>query len=637
MYKNFLMLFLAFMISGMIFISCSGDSTSPAVDRVITITSPNGGELLEAGTTVTITWTDNVSGEVKIELFEGVEGTEIESSTASDGSYDYNIPVGFTAGPYKVKITDMNNTGVYDFSDEPFAITPPATSDYIVVTSPNGGETLEMGTTHTITWTDNITDANVLIELLKNGIFNSNIILSTENDGSYDYAIPTSLTADNDYRVRVTGLTSATSDDSNNDLEIRAAGDFISVVSPNGGEEWEMGTTEIIFWNDNIDDNVKIELLDNGVSTVITSSTPSDGSFDYSIPTNLDDGSDFRIKITSLGDDLITDSSDDDFSIEPPPSYIIVTSPNGGETFQAGTTQTIRWEDNIDEYIWIYIYQEENFVAAYYTESDGSHEIDIPLSAVGSDLYWVVIRSEYDYSINDDSDDFFTVIAAPPFIEVGYPNGGEELMIGETYWIGWQDNIQGNVKIEFYESGTLIPESTIDNAGNEGWYEIDIPLDAPLMDGLTMKISSIGDPSIFDWSDGEFSVISNEISIPNEFTSISSIPHTGNYEIDPVGDIDWYRVYLESGKEYLFENTSSEDFDSAFGLYATSGTNIVEVAYDDDDGGNWQPEIFYYVETSGYYYLKVGLFYNVKQVKKEKQYGETGPYTLSITEIPYGK
>ncbi|MDA3839218.1 MAG: hypothetical protein PF574_09595 [Candidatus Delongbacteria bacterium] len=635
MYKKFLMLFLAFMVSGIILISCSDDSSSPAPDRVITIISPNGGEILEVGTVVEITWTDNISEEVKIELFDGAEGIEIESSTESDGSYDYTIPAGFTAGPYVVKITSVSNAGVYDFSDDAFAITPPAASNYVVVTTPNGGETWEMNTTQTITWTSNISDADVAIELYSNGILNGVIIASTENDGSYDYVIPTDLSEDDDYKVRVTGLTTNIFDSSNNDFEIRPEGDFISVLSPNGGEEWEMGTTEIIFWNDNIDDNVKIELINGLTTTVIASSTPSDGSFDYAIPINLDEGSNFEIKITSVAVEGITDTSDDDFTIDPVPGYIRVISPNGGERYDAGTTQTVRWEDNIDGNVVVYL--EGNYEIAYYTASDGLFEFHIPLDAEASDLYTIVIASSIDGNIYDESDDYFTIIAAPPSIQVGYPNGGEELVIGETYWIYWQDNINGNVMIEFYENGTLIPESTIDNAGNDGSYQLTIPFDAEPTDNLTMKIISIGDPSIFDWSDGEFAVVGSDVPIPDDFVVVSSIPHTDTYEINPEDDIDWYRVYLDSGSEYFFENTSTENLDTAFGLYIEMDTNLVEVAYNDDGGGDWQPEILYTAPLSGYYYLKVAYFYNVKEVKKEKQTGNTGPYTLTIDEIPYGK
>ena len=53
----------------------------------ITVTAPNGSEMWQTGTNHNITWTDNLSGDVKIELFKaGVFDSEISASTLSDGA-----------------------------------------------------------------------------------------------------------------------------------------------------------------------------------------------------------------------------------------------------------------------------------------------------------------------------------------------------------------------------------------------------------------------------------------------------------------------------------------------------------------------------------------------------------------------
>jgi hypothetical protein len=89
------------------------------------------------------------------------------------------------------------------------------------------------------------------------------------------------------------------------------------VTSPNGRETWIKGTTRTITWTDNVSGNVKIRLL-NGSSTVaiIAASTPSDGSFDWTIPTSLADGSNYKVEVLSLDDSSVRDRSDRSFMIQ---------------------------------------------------------------------------------------------------------------------------------------------------------------------------------------------------------------------------------------------------------------------------------------------------------------------------------
>ena len=85
----------------------------------------------------------------------------------------------------------------------------------VVVTSPNGGETLFQNTTHSITWNATIT-GNVKIELLKTGAFHSVIAANEANDGAYSWSPAGSLPVGNDYTIRVSSVdTPAYADTSN--------------------------------------------------------------------------------------------------------------------------------------------------------------------------------------------------------------------------------------------------------------------------------------------------------------------------------------------------------------------------------------------------------------------------------------
>lgn len=133
---------------------------------------------------------------------------------------------------------------------------------------------------------------------------------------------------------------------------------YISVYSPNGGEEWEFIITHMIRWNDNIDGNVKIELLKGGVLLeTLAVSTESDGKFEWNISDTLQTGSDFTIRITSVDNAQLIDESDSNFSVVE--EYIIDTFPYCENFDNLDTPSTIlpkKWEQlTEDDFNWIVI------------------------------------------------------------------------------------------------------------------------------------------------------------------------------------------------------------------------------------------------------------------------------------------
>ncbi len=90
----------------------------------------------------------------------------------------------------------------------------------------------------------------------------------------------------------------------------------ITVTSPNGRETWIKGTTQTITWTDNISGNVKIRFLTrSSTAAIIAASTSSDGSFEWTVPTSLADGTNYKVELQSLDDSGIKDQSDRDFRI----------------------------------------------------------------------------------------------------------------------------------------------------------------------------------------------------------------------------------------------------------------------------------------------------------------------------------
>ncbi|GJQ63770.1 MAG: hypothetical protein SCALA702_28230 [Melioribacteraceae bacterium] len=317
----------------------SDDNFTIAEPEYVTVITPNGGEEWQKGTTHSITWEDNFSNGVKIQLYKGSDiYSTIVASTLSDGSYNWTIPTSIPGGTdYRIKITSTYDDNIFDMSDVYFTISE---QDYINVTSPNGGESWIPGTGNTIKWSSNA-GGYVDIELYKGDIFNVSIANSTINDGTYSWSIPSGITEGSDYKVKIKNSSNGNISDISDDNFTIAEPEYVKVITPNGGEEWQSGSNYDIIWNDNIVGNVKIELYDgNTIASIITTSTSSTGVFNWTIPTGINTGTTYRIKITSLDNSNLYDYSDNYFAIVEP-----LFSELEGLTFIGVYNSSVSWGD----------------------------------------------------------------------------------------------------------------------------------------------------------------------------------------------------------------------------------------------------------------------------------------------------
>ena len=96
----------------------------PSGPASITVISPNGREKWLKGTTQTITWTSDLSGNVKIILLNGrARVATIAASTPNTGSYSWTVPTNLAdSNKYKVQITSVDNSTAGDRSDRSFTI-----------------------------------------------------------------------------------------------------------------------------------------------------------------------------------------------------------------------------------------------------------------------------------------------------------------------------------------------------------------------------------------------------------------------------------------------------------------------------------------------------------------------------------
>ena len=126
---------------------------------------------------------------------------------------------------------------------------------YITVTYPKGGEIFCCdGTTNNITWESN-NPCNVQIQLWKGGVFHSVIVVSAPNDGIYNFMCPLE-SGESEYSIKIVSACDTNIFDFSGTFTVGC--DINSIVSPNGGETWETGSSQTITWTGSTNENVKI-------------------------------------------------------------------------------------------------------------------------------------------------------------------------------------------------------------------------------------------------------------------------------------------------------------------------------------------------------------------------------------------
>ncbi|MCA0447999.1 MAG: N-acetylmuramoyl-L-alanine amidase [Bacteroidetes bacterium] len=226
--------------------------------ETLTITSPNNGEDWQTGTTHNITWTSSsgVTGTVQIQPYlNGSPQTNIAASAPNTGSYSWTIPTNYPSGTtYQMSISAMNGK-VWDFSDKNFTISLPT----LIITSPNGEENWQTGTTHNITWNSSSgVTGTVQIQPYLNSSPQTNIAASAPNTGSYSWTIPSNYPPGTTYQMSISAMNGKVWDLSDHNYIISSLSAL--TVSPtnltiesNTGSSGQINVTSNVNWYTNDD------------------------------------------------------------------------------------------------------------------------------------------------------------------------------------------------------------------------------------------------------------------------------------------------------------------------------------------------------------------------------------------------
>ncbi len=133
----------------------------------------------------------------------------------------------------------------------------------------------------------------------------------------------------------------------------------VTVSSPNGGESWALRSSHDILWTHSGDNIViRIQLYQNNewVGLIASDMNLTDDRFPWTVGrladgTSVAAGSNFTVRIVRARGLSLLDQSDAAFTItdgsEPPPTPTLsLNSPNGGESWELGSSHPITWSSS---------------------------------------------------------------------------------------------------------------------------------------------------------------------------------------------------------------------------------------------------------------------------------------------------
>lgn len=240
---------------------------------------------------------------------------------------------------------------------------------------------------------------------------------------------------------------------------------------------------------------------------------------------NFQAGGNYRVTIVAPASPLTAGADAVKFSRTtappPPPPSVTVTAPNGGESWRAGTVQTIRWTYSGTPGSSVKIeLLKAGSVNSIISSSvpigsggSGSFTWTIPTAqAVGTD-YRIRVTSTSTPSATDTSNANFSITAplATTGITVSAPNGGETWRRGSTQTVRWTytGTPGAYVTIELLKGGVVsrvIASSITIGSGGTGSYTWWLPATQTAGADYRVRITSRTNASFTDTSNANFTI-----------------------------------------------------------------------------------------------------------------------------------
>lgn len=580
----------------------------------VNIIYPDGGESFGAGTGQYIEWLASGLQQVRVQytLNNGGSWMEIGTFPAGNNYCNWTPPSGATSQA-RIRAWNIEDPVNRDSSSAVFSIVNLPTinvdkfkgglldgysmssnlPDTIRVVAPNGGEVLSPTSTAAITWSYLNID-QIKIEYSTDNGSSWNLIVNDipASQLSYNWTVPN--TPSTQCRLRITSLRTGLFDISDAPFTINAA--FVHVVYPNGGESFGTGTGQYIEWEFNSVATVKLEYSTNNGSTWTTIGTvPAASRYANWIPpatvttqclirasdnalASVNDVSSAPFTLftpTAMDLNKFKGGSNDGYSMNSVvPDSLRLTSPNGGEVWNAASTRNISWT-----------YNDVDNVTIEFSLDDGITWSTLAASVPASQLtYSWVVPTTPSYTcrvrvraigrpIADQSDAVFIIPTS--FVQITYPNGGEAFGTATGQYIEWDFSDLATLKLEYSTnngaSWTVI--GTVPAANKyANWVVPPIPSGQ-----LLIRATDIDNPTYTDQSNAAFSSFNLPVLDVNKYKG----GQFDGYSMYSFRD-EYVQVIKPNGGEVWGIGSTKEV------KWATLNTNEnIRLEYSIDNEGTW--------------------------------------------------
>jgi photosystem II stability/assembly factor-like uncharacterized protein len=438
------------------------------VTQSVTVTSPNGGETWITGTQATISWTrQDASGNATVSLNRNYPTGSWENltTTASGNSFTWTVS-GSVTNAARVKVFLTSNPTISDISNANFSIATPS----LTLTYPVGGETLAVGSSVTIAWTRNYVSGNVTVALNRNYPTGAWENLTTTASGS-TFAWTVSGLTTSTARMKVF-LTSDPTISDLSDANFSIALPSLTLTYPVGAETLAVGSAATITWTRfAASGNVTVALNRNypsGAWENLTTSA-SGNSLAWTVSGNETDKA--RIQVYLTASPTVADTCNSDFRIWIP--ALALSSPNGGETWILGRTDTVSWSRHAASGN-VTVRLCRNYPSGTWeilTTTASGNSFGYLVTGTTGNANRVRIFLTANSNVADTSNANFTIAA--PSLTITAPTGAETWIVDSTRTIRWSRYYaDGNVTVQLnrnYPSGPWENLSTTAAGDSLAW------------------------------------------------------------------------------------------------------------------------------------------------------------------------
>jgi predicted HNH restriction endonuclease len=370
-----------------------------------------------------------------------------------------------------------------------------AQSYFVKVIQPNtSGISWSIGTTHLLSWTDNLSGkVNIYLINYETHPYDTIRIAYNRSGSTYPWRISSSLPEGRHYKIMVASKTDPSVYDKSDryfSLVKGTVGGTIHVEQPSAGNLiWTVGTKHLISWTDNLAERVNIRLVNyetHPYDTTVIANNRSGSTYYWRIPSSTPSGRHYKVLVVSSANKNLYDRSDHYFAIQKGTAggTIRMEQPNAnGIKWSVGTKHLISWTDNLSERVNIRLVNYETHpydtTVIANNRSGSTYVWRIPSGITPGRHYKVLVISTKNPRIYGRSRYYFSLVKGTAYatIRVEQPSvNGIVWSLGTRHLISWTDNLHERVNLKLVNYETHPYDTTvIANNRNGSTYAWRIP------------------------------------------------------------------------------------------------------------------------------------------------------------------